>query len=135
MQLWVWDMKTHQARQLTSLQGGVDADPKMHISGYLIDAFRFDWSPDGRQIVFISRIGIDVPRAPGEPQVMDRRSSPDAALSGIFAKPGLTTGGVSMSSDGRRMEVRTPVPDTRLVSRLFIEIGSASCRGRVVQYV
>src|SRR3546814_14917461 len=32
----------------------------------------------------------------------------------------MTTGGVSMSSDGRRMEVRTPVPDTRLVSRLFI---------------
>src|SRR3546814_8006888 len=28
MQLWVWDMKTHQARQLTSLQGGVDADPR-----------------------------------------------------------------------------------------------------------
>src|SRR3546814_18548990 len=51
---------------------------------------------------------------------MDRRSSPDAALSGIFAKPGMTTGGVSMSSDGRRMEVRPPVPDTRLVSRLFI---------------
>src|SRR3546814_9203455 len=101
MQLWVWDMKTHQARQLTSLQGGVDADPKMRISGYLIDAFRFDWSPDGRQIVFISRIGIDVPRAPGEPQVIDRKSSPDDALSGFFAKPGMTTAGVIMSRDGR----------------------------------
>src|SRR3546814_4243178 len=100
----------------------------MRIPGYLIDAFRFDWSPDGRQIVFISRIGIDVPRAPGEPQVMDRRSSPDAALSGIFAKPGMTTGGVSMSSDGRRMEVRTPVPDTRLVSRLFIAEDRKSTR-------
>src|SRR3546814_16136892 len=62
MQLWVWDMKTHQARQLTSLQGGVDADPKMRISGYLIDAFRFDWSPNGRQIVFITRIGLVVPQ-------------------------------------------------------------------------
>src|SRR3546814_12884113 len=117
MQLWVWDMKTHQARQLTSLQGGVDADPKMRISGYLIDAFRFDWSPDGRQIVFISRIGIDVPRAPGEPQVMDRRSSPDAALSGIFAKPAMTTIGVSLFHDGRRLGVLPPLPTHSLVSR------------------
>src|SRR5438445_10261449 len=53
-QLWTFDLKSQQLSQATHVAGGIDPDPTSRMLGYVRDAFRYSWSPDGKQIVFAS---------------------------------------------------------------------------------
>ncbi|MBY8829156.1 S9 family peptidase [Hephaestia mangrovi] len=120
MQLWAWRLGAPSAWQLTSFPHGVDPDPLTRVSGFPLEAFRFDWSPDSSKIVFASRESYAVRRAENEPMVLDGTSSIDSVLSGVFTRPGIAEGGVVESSDGWRFDVRKPDLTRKLVNRLHI---------------
>lgn len=120
MQIWVRELRTGKAQPVTDLTGGVDPDVYTRIFGVTLDAFRFDWSPDGAKIVFASRIGYPAPRPAGAPLVLDNTTPADLTLSRLFADPSGMTGGLVFSADGRAQDYRAPKPQERLVSRLFV---------------
>ncbi len=132
MQLWVWRFDQASPRQLTSIPHGINPDLLTRVSGFALDAFHFDWSPDSSEIVFASRVSYSIRRAKDAPLILDGNSSIDAVLSGIFTRPGIVEGGVVESSDGWRFDVRPPNLNERLVNRLHV-VDAASGKVRVVK--
>lgn len=129
MQLWLWSVKDGSVRQLTHFPEGVDPDPTTRVMGYVIDAYRIDWSPDGRQLVFGSRVAYPDGRKPGAPLVLDNHTAGELTLSGLFAQPGVGQGGVAASPDGRRFVARAAKAGERLVSRIFaIDLASGEVK-------
>lgn len=121
MQLWLWTAGDSEVRQLTHFPDGVDPDPTTRVSGFAIDAFDYAWSPDGRHLVFASRVSFPLAgQSTGGPLVLDRTSEPELALAGIFAHPGSLTGGIVESPDGKRWQYRARRPGERLLNRLFV---------------
>jgi dipeptidyl aminopeptidase/acylaminoacyl peptidase len=131
VQLWIYDMKSQSAAQLTHLDGGIDPDPATRVVGYVHDAFRYDWSSDARHIVFASRVraatqpsplGVAERSAPSPaaPLVLDRNTPPDWTLSGIFAHARLSAGTLE-SKDGHSMTPkRNDTAAAVLSSQLFV---------------
>ena len=60
-QLWVLEARTGRTRQITSLDGRINPDPKARILGHTSDPMRFEWSPRGDQIVFGSQVDLKTP--------------------------------------------------------------------------
>lgn len=58
LQLWVFKLDTEKSEQVTRLPGGIDPDPSTRFSGWSYDMLRYAWSPDGKQILFCSRIRV-----------------------------------------------------------------------------
>lgn len=57
LQLWVFDLSTSVAKQLTRLSGGIDPDLSLApFVGWAYSAYRYSWSPDSRYLVFASRV-------------------------------------------------------------------------------
>ena len=131
VQLWIYDIKSQAAVQMTHVEGGIDPDPATRVVGYVHDAFRYDWSPDARHIVFASRlraatqpgpIGTAEPPAQshGAPLVLDRNTPPDWTLSGIFAHARLSAGTLE-SKDGHSITPkRNDTAGAVLSNQLFI---------------
>ena len=131
VQLWIYDMKSQAAVQLTHVDGGIDPDPATRVVGYVHDAFRYDWSPDARHIVFAARlraakqpspVGAAEPPAQshGAPLVLDRNTPPDWTLSGIFAHARLSAGTLE-SKDGHSITPkRNDTAGAVLSNQLFI---------------
>ena len=123
LQLWIWNAASGRSRQLTHFSVGIDPDPYTRIKGYVSDAFRFDWSPDGTRIAFASRVPMPSryhAGKNGQPLVLDNNTSPDLTLRGIFVHPSGETGGVPESKDGRSFGSRAVEEGTTLVSRIFV---------------
>ena len=121
LQLWMWDAVDGKLRQLTDFLAGVDPDPYTRIYGFVGDAFRFDWSPDGTRIAFASRVAIPSAQSPesGRPLVLDNDTPPDLTLRGVFAHPGGGTGGI-LESDGYNWVYRAGDPGKVLLNRIFV---------------
>lgn len=122
LQLWMWDAADGKLWQLTDFPAGIDPDPYTRINSYVSDAFRFDWSPDGTRIVFASRAAIPSkyrPEKNGQPLVLDNHTPPDLTLEGVFAHPGVQTGGIP-ESDGQNFVYRASDPGEVLLNRIFV---------------
>jgi dipeptidyl aminopeptidase/acylaminoacyl peptidase len=131
VQLWIYDVKSQTAVQVTHVDGGIDPDPATRVVGYVHDAFRYDWSPDTRHIVFASRVraatqpdpvGVAEPlaRSPGAPLILDRNTPPDWTLSGIFAHARVSAGTLE-SKDGHSVTPkRNDTPGAVLSNQLFM---------------
>src|SRR5690348_13581499 len=122
LQLWVWNAPDGKLRQLTNFPAGIDPDPYTRIFGFVGDAFRFDWSPDGTRIAFASRIAIpcrDRAGENGQPLVLDEHTPPDLTLRGVFAHPSGGTGGIP-ESDGHNIVYRASDPGKVLLDRIFV---------------
>ncbi|MEI9994190.1 MAG: prolyl oligopeptidase family serine peptidase [Rhizomicrobium sp.] len=122
LQLWLWNRSDGGVQQLTQFTAGVDPEIETRMMGYVGDAFRMRWSPDGRDIVLASRVAslAPVPSAAGAPLVLDNTTPPGRILSDVFAHPGGGTGGIVEARDGRDVGFRSPRPGEALYSQLFI---------------
>lgn len=100
LQLWVFDVRTNRAEQVTHLAGGIDPDPWTRMMGHFSDSLRYSWSPDGSRIVFPSRVitmsgtlalprnsrSVQGPaRQTGAPLILTATTPPELTLSGVFA--------------------------------------------------
>jgi dipeptidyl aminopeptidase/acylaminoacyl peptidase len=131
VQLWIYDVKSKAAARVTHVDGGIDPDPATRVVGYVHDAFRYDWSPDARRVVFASRVraatqpsAVALAEAPaqshGAPLVLDRNTPPDWTLSGIFAHARVSAGTLE-SKDGHSVTPkRNDTPGAVLANQLFI---------------
>jgi dipeptidyl aminopeptidase/acylaminoacyl peptidase len=130
IQLWVYRTKSADAVQITRIPDGIDPDPATRIVGWVHDAFRYTWLEDGSRIVFASRVPIGETRAveqepisgrpPGSPLVLTRDTPADWTLSGIFARPRLSTGTLE-SRDGHSITAKhNDTPGAVLTSQLFV---------------
>jgi len=130
IQLWVHRLESADAVQITHVPGGIDPDPATRIVGWVHDAFRYGWSPDGTRIVFASRIPVrdtalagqeSIPEpAPGEPLILTPETPADWTLSGIFAHRRLSIGTLE-SLDGHSITAKlNDAPRAPLANQLFI---------------
>ncbi|MEI9988604.1 MAG: prolyl oligopeptidase family serine peptidase [Rhizomicrobium sp.] len=122
LQIWLWDRSDGGLRQLTEFPAGIDPEIETRMMGYVGDAFRMRWSPNGRNIVFASRVAspVPVPSAAGAPLALDNTTPSAQILTDVFAHPGGGTGGIVEARDGRDVEFRAPRPGEALYSQLFI---------------
>ena len=120
MQLWIWNVANGEMRQVTHFKAGVDPDLLTRIVGWAIDAFDYEWSPDGTRMVFASRVGFPTEGGKGAPLILDRTTPSALTLSGIFSHPSGATGGVPESPDGMLWQYRSMKPEEMLLSRLFV---------------
>lgn len=120
LQLWLW--RGGAPAQLTRLPNGIDPDIETRIMGYISDAFRYSWSPQGDRIVFPSRVAVRIADAqmPGTPLVLTTTTSPALTLQDVFAHPGGGTGGVIEAPNGRDLAFRKARPGEILFNQLFV---------------
>jgi dipeptidyl aminopeptidase/acylaminoacyl peptidase len=132
IQLGVYDLKTETSDQLTKVAGGIDPDPATRIVGYVHDAFRYGWSPDGARLVFPSRVPVatqpepgaepagPVPASSAAPLILTNTTPPEWTLSGVFVRPRLSAGTLE-SKDGHTISAkRNDSPGAVLTNQLFI---------------
>jgi dipeptidyl aminopeptidase/acylaminoacyl peptidase len=131
VQLWVYDLKSETSEQVTRIAGGIDPDPATRIVGYVHDAFRYGWSPDGARLVFGSRVSaaaqderpkatIPAAASPATPLILTGTTPPDWTLSGLFAHPRLSVGTLE-SKDGHSITAkRNDAPGAVLSNQLFV---------------
>lgn len=118
LQLWTWQSGGAPIR-LTDIPDGIDPDPSARFFGMISDALAYDWSPEGRRIVFYSRVSMVADTDAIRPLILTESSTPAAALQGIFAEPDLSSG-VPQLADGRHVSSRSRRPGERLLHRLFV---------------
>lgn len=95
-QLWVVDLSSLRAEQVTNLPGGIKPDPRTVMVGWIDDPLRFSWSPDGNKIAFASQVEIAVGPAEstptvepgdaklGRPLILTTKTPPAWTLNGVF---------------------------------------------------
>jgi len=135
IQLTVFDLETARTTQVTHLAGGIDPDPTSRLTGPVHDAFRYAWSPDGKKLVFASRLSIpnavatgggsgivDPPPSDkaGFPLVLTKTTPADWTLSGIFARP-MESAGLAVSKDGHSIAIKADGrPGSKFSNQLFV---------------
>jgi acylaminoacyl-peptidase len=136
IQLRVHDLKTGISDQVTQVDEGIDPDPATRIVGYVHDAFRYGWSPDGTRLAFPSRVpltahapekplappaaGSPTAGSPAAPLILTNTTPPDWTLSGVFVRPRLSAGTLE-SKDGHTITAkRNDTPGAVLSNQLFI---------------
>src|SRR6266852_3228746 len=60
-QLWVLDIDSWRAEEVTRLEGGIDPDLWTRLTGWVYDPLRYSWSPDGTKLVFPSQAVVTHP--------------------------------------------------------------------------
>ncbi len=132
-QLWRFDVKSSRASQLTRIAGGIDPDPTSRMVGWVRDAFRYSWSPDGKAIVFASRVpdaaGKAEAPAQGErdknaPLVLTNTTPAEWTLDGVFSQSGYLRAGAIESKDGYSVTAKPDEPRAPLSSELFLVYAS-----------
>ncbi len=96
-QLWMRDMESRDAEQVTHLDGGINPDPLTRLSGWGTDPSLYKWSPDGMKLAFASQVlttptvsvdqnSVDIPSPSNDPRplVLTTTTPPGWTLSGIF---------------------------------------------------
>jgi dipeptidyl aminopeptidase/acylaminoacyl peptidase len=97
LQLWVYTLRGRTAQAVTSLPTGINPDPRLWLVswGGGPGTHRYDWSPDGTRLVFVSRVPQNGQSHSGSeglvppsylPLFLDGSTDPDATISGIFRK-------------------------------------------------
>jgi dipeptidyl aminopeptidase/acylaminoacyl peptidase len=135
IQLRVFELDTGRTTQVTHLAGGIDPDPTSRIAGQVHEAFRYGWSPDGKKLVFASRVALpndvvsgsesaDVdPLRPDKaafPLVLTRTTPADWTLRGIFVHSA-ESAELVQSTDGHTVTIRTDGRrGARFSSQLFV---------------
>ncbi len=133
LQLWVRDIESGHAEQLTYLEGGVNPDPETRLLGWTRDPLSYHWSPDGTKLVFASRVllrrdsaqsaahpvdSASLDPQPGAPLVLTNDTPPEWTLSGIFRSGGF--GAPAFASNGR-IDFSTKAASTPpMANELFI---------------
>lgn len=56
LQLWTIDPQDLRRKQITHLIGGIDPDPTVRFGGWKYDTLTYSWSPNGKELVFSSRL-------------------------------------------------------------------------------
>ncbi len=85
LQIWTWDRATDSLRQITRLKDGVLPSLYVSVLGAGQQAVRLSWSPDGRRIVFSSRVREpDMPAGDSLPIVLDEHSPSPRVWAGIL---------------------------------------------------
>jgi dipeptidyl aminopeptidase/acylaminoacyl peptidase len=124
-QLWTIEIESGRAQQITNVDGGINPDPSTRVVGWIGDPLRFSWSPDGRKLVFGSRVEVtqgtstvvDSAKArdvkSGTPLILTNKTPAAWTLSGIFAN---AFGPPALTPDPNK-----PAPLPRvMVSQLFV---------------
>lgn len=109
-QLWVVDVASGERRQVTDLDGGIRPNSRTRFSGWVGDAERFAWSPDGRSIAFASQVPLS-----GEPAETTTASGPRVLVLTGETPPAWTLAGVFA---GGEAELASLPPPT--ASQIFI---------------
>jgi dipeptidyl aminopeptidase/acylaminoacyl peptidase len=98
LQLWVYALADGTAHAVTALPSGISPDPRIWLLASAgAGALRYDWSPDGTKIVFVSRASRNRQReshfgseAVGPqnylPLVLDGSTDVNLTISGIFRR-------------------------------------------------
>lgn len=120
LQLWLW--RAGALHQMTQLPEGIDPDIETRIMGYIGDAFRYSWSPQGDRIAFASRVGVRIarPQSATAPLVLTTSTPPNLTLQDVFAHPGGGTGGIIESPNGRDLAFRKADPHETLFNQIFV---------------
>ena len=131
IQLWVHEINSRTSEQLTRVPKGIDPDPATRVVGWVHDAFRYSWSPDGTRLVFATRVPTGTREAaampaahttasPGTPLILTPATPSDWTLSGLFAHPRLSLGTLE-SRDGHSITPKSnDIPGAVLANQLFI---------------
>ena len=134
-QLWVADARLRKAAQVTDVKGGISPDPRTRQSGSVNDILRVSWSPDGKQLVFASRVESATAKAEaavpewqpanaslGKPLVLSNDTPAGWTLSGVF------TTAFGKPPEPPKADGTTPLPKVR-VNQLFVaDLASKSVR-------
>lgn len=144
IQLWSFDSRTLSTVKVTQVAGGIDPDPTSRIQGWVHEAFRYSWSPDGTKLVFASRVPTansplegaeqNVRSAPegdsrARPLVLTRTSPADWTLSGIFSHSPESIG-LAESRDGHSvtMKVNSHASNILLNQIFIVDVASGTVR-------
>ena len=94
LQLWLLNIRTYQAEQVTDIPTGITPDPLTTMigwRGWYYDSLRLSWSPDGRRLVFASQVGttheaaVPPPTHKADtPLILTSKTPPEWTLHGIF---------------------------------------------------
>ena len=133
LQFWIFDAKTNRSEQISHFAAGIDPDPWMKLRGAFGDSLRYSWSPDGRYLVFASRVATkdkvsesardtrEISGAalkPGTPLILTATTPPNWTLRGVFAH-GFGAGAWKNGKVSWEPDLALPKP-TRKVNQLFL---------------
>lgn len=117
-QLWIWN-RAGGAIQVTHFEAGIDADVTTRFLGVGTDALQYAWSPDGRKLVFASRVAtFNEAASKDEPLVLTNSTPPDLTTSGICALPAYCA--IRMRLRGRELLMEVAKRGEDLTSQLFL---------------
>lgn len=101
LQLWSYDLRTRTSRQIGSVEGGIAPDPNGSLTGWVNDALRYSWSPDGSKIAFATQVPVGDSGKPsasgtsrfpsaeqlaaGNPIVLTRATPPEWTIHGVVS--------------------------------------------------
>ena len=135
VQLSIYEPKTRRSTRVTQVEGGIDPDPTTRVVGWVHDAFRYSWSPDGKRLVFASRVpaptinpasataigrGSEELAQPGAPLILTPTTPPEWTLSGVFAHA-FSNVELMESKDGHSLTVKANVaPGAVHINQLFV---------------
>lgn len=123
-QLWMLNVATGMATQVTDLKDGIDPEPRV-AAYWSSDPLRYSWSPDSTKLVFASRVGVagesnetigsqgGIANGGQGPLVLNRYTPAEWTLKGVLA-----------STDNRPnwsgKNINTGKASQKFVSQLFI---------------
>jgi dipeptidyl aminopeptidase/acylaminoacyl peptidase len=141
LQLFVRNIPSGSARQLTRMARGINPDPYTRLVGWTQDPLQYSWSPDGKHLVFASQVAVardlasdgegsdnneSMVHSADAPLILTDRTPPDWTLSGIFQVGGF---GRPVFASGRIDWTTRATSDPREVNQLFIvDLESGSVR-------
>jgi dipeptidyl aminopeptidase/acylaminoacyl peptidase len=139
MQLWMRNLETGKAEQITFLEGGINPDPHtwgIGSHGWIYDSLRYSWSPDGKRLAFASQVTVGVAKqelaqastvVPAgsslehAPLILTNSTPPEWTLTGVFRVGGFEP---RRWVDGKYSVNIVPrenaLPPPRTVNQLFI---------------
>ncbi len=137
-QIWVLDLFSNRSEQITHVKGGINPDPYTRIMGWALDAMALAWSPDGKKLIFASRVEVASPPtsssaatssqaapapAPDHPAplVLTLTTPPEWTTAGIYSRAFGSTSGFAhwqKKEDTDASKVAAPPPV--LINQLFL---------------
>jgi len=126
-QLWVLNVATGVAKQVTSLNGGIDPEPRV-AAYWFYDPLRYSWSPDSTKLVFASRVGMEDKKSDGNENlksaVQDDSNSDIPLILNRYTPAEWTLKGILTSTDNRpnwsAKKIEAGSPSQKFFSQLYI---------------